>query len=261
MPEEKYGDIDVNPIEARSDTKDELTDEQSILFNSGKQSNLSQEDKAEVEKPVAPEDYKVNSLAEPKPSEIPETTELGNLVDSKFPPASENPETSSLEESELPEKQETDQNKQDGIEQGDLNGGMMLSEAKIRKKKTPVIVVSLLAVLGLGGAAFAYYYNLPEKVAADAITGLINDSNKKIQSTGSFELKPRALSSLSDLLTSLKIDFKTATNHFDNNLKFDFNFNLKNGTNIEFSLAAFAAPRPSAPHPETRPSVDRKSVV
>ena len=224
MPEEKYGDIDVNPIEAHLDNEDGSVDQQPITPDSGEQSSISGSNDLEMERLDA-EEPKADSPEEPSLPAAPKTTETSEMDDQATIPQAE---------TEPSERQETDQDKQEN-----LDSEPSLPEVKVKKKKTPVIIVGVLAALGLSGAAFAYYYTTPKKAAADAITGIIKDSNKKLHASGSFELKPKPFSTLSDLLTSLRINLNSDIRHFNNNLKLDFNFALKNGADIGFSLGAF----------------------
>lgn len=243
MPEEKYGDIDVNPIEDHLDPQDKTTTEIK---------------ETEIVEKIAEDPAKTQLNSKDEAMDETEVKEEVEIVDRQDQDQNHN------ENQDQDEDQDKSQNQLEATAEASVDNQPKLLAAKDtpllldtkvkdvpsadsqsatktpkKHKKAPVIALCTLAVLALGGSAFAYYYNTPEKVAADAITNYIKQSNKQMHTSGSIEIKPRANASASSFLSNLRLDFVTDTNHFNNNLSVSFNFGLKSGNNIIFDLSAY----------------------
>ena len=213
MPEEKYGDIDVNPIETRIDTKN---------------------------KPVRNTDQDFAQAIETATVLISEQVESDNdgdliktaIINEDILDPVDNGDTGSSAIKELPEVTSP-------IE--DQVAIPAEKSKKHKKKIAPIIAGLSFAAIILGGSAFAFYYNLPEKVATDAITGLIKQSNRQLDTNGSFEISPQTDSELYQYMSNLRIDFKTGTNNFDHSAEFDFGIKLRDDNYLHFKVGAFLA--------------------
>ena len=220
MPEEKYGDIDVNPIETRIDTKIDSTKHSDLNHDSNFAQAIETASALISEQPesdnVVSETVVVEDVVEPTVpmSTIPE--EETNIDPSVFVSA---PEDSTDETTSI---------------------SMPTPETPKSKKKLPLVVIgATLATLVVGGSAFAFYYNMPEKVAADAISGFIKQSNEKLASNGSFELSPQTDSELYQHVSNLRLDFKTDVDHFNRSAEFDFGIRLREYGYLHFKLSTF----------------------
>ena len=213
MPEEKYGDIDVNPIETRIDTKN---------------------------KPVRNTDQDFAQAIETATVLISEQVEPDNdgdlvktsIINEDILDSADNGDTGSSTIKELPEVTSP------------IEGQIAIpaeQSKKHKKKVVPIIAGLSFATIILGGSAFAFYYNSPEKVAADAITGLIKQSNQQLDTNGSFEISPQTDSELYQYMSNLRIDFKTGTNNFDRSAEFDFGIKLRDDNYLHFKVGAFLA--------------------
>ncbi|MDO5481285.1 MAG: hypothetical protein Q4F60_03000, partial [Candidatus Saccharibacteria bacterium] len=95
------------------------------------------------------------------------------------------------------------------------------SPSGAKKKKTGMIVGVAVAVATLiGGGAYAYVHNMPEKVQYDAVNGLLNADH--IQIEGEISAVP-ADTELSGGINSIKLELKQATA----NLNYDVDASLK----------------------------------
>ena len=219
MPEEKYGDIDVNPIETRIDTKIDSTKYSELSSNSNFAQAIEAASELISEQPesdnVVSETVVVEDVVEPTvpSSTIPE--EETNVDPSVSAPEDSTSETTSIS---IPTPE----------------------TPKSKKKKLPLIVIgATLATLVVGGSAFAFYYNMPEKVAADAISGFIKQSSEKLASSGSLELSPQTDSELYQHISNLRLDFKTDVDHFNRSAEFDFGIRLREYGYLHFKLSTF----------------------
>lgn len=218
MPEEKYGDIDVNPIETRIDTKIDSTKYSELSSDSNFAHAIEAASELISEQPesgnVVSETVVVEDVVEPTvpSSTIPEEETSIDL--SVSAPEDSTSETTSI--------------------------SMPTPEAPKSKKKLPLIVIgATLATLVVGGSAFAFYYNMPEKVAADAISGFIKQSSEKLASSGSLELSPQTDSELYQHISNLRLDFKTDVDHFNRSAEFDFGIRLREYGYLHFKLSTF----------------------
>lgn len=229
MPEEKYGDIDVNPIETRIDTKIDSTKHSDLSSDSSfaqaieaASGLISEQPEPDTESDnVVSETVVVEEVVEPTTSTS-TTPEEGVDADmSASTPAS-------MSTSEDPTEEIT-------------STSMPTPETpKSKKKKLPLIVIgATLATLVVGGSAFAFYYNMPEKVAADAISGFIKQSSEKLASSGSLELSPQTDSELYQHISNLRLDFKTDVDHFNRSAEFDFGIRLREYGYLHFKLSTF----------------------
>lgn len=229
MPEEKYGDIDVNPIETRIDTKIDSTKHSDLSSDSNfaqaieaASALISEQPESDTESDnVVSETVVVEEVVEPTTSTS-TTPEEGVDADmSASTPAS-------MSTSEDPTEEIT-------------SISMPTPETpKSKKKKLPLIVIgATLATLVVGGSAFAFYYNMPEKVAADAISGFIKQSNAQLASSGSLELSPQTDSELYQHISNLRLDFKTDVDHFNRSAEFDFGIRLREYGYLHFKLSTF----------------------
>ena len=225
MPEEKYGDIDVNPIETQ------LDEDLDSKITTPQEAPVTSDEKPELDN-VVPEVVVVEEVAEvvadPKlleePAEVVADSKLLEepaevVVDPKLLEKPTDEETILLEATTVQEDKK--------------------AQLKKPKSKKGIIfgAIALTVVAGCGIAA--YFYSLPEKVAADAITGYIKQANKQMHMSGSIEIKPRQNNELASLLQNIRLDFKSDTNHFNNNVSVNFNLAMQGGQNINFSLNAF----------------------
>lgn len=219
MPEEKYGDIDVNPIETRIDTK----------IDSTKYSELSSDSNFAQAIEVASE-----LISEQPESDnvVSETVVVEDVVEPTVPSSTIPEEETSIEPSVSVLEDSADET---------TSISMPTSETpKSKKKKLPLIVIgATLATLVVGGSAFAFYYNMPEKVAADAISGFIKQSNAQLASSGSLELSPQTDSELYQHISNLRLDFKTDVDHFNRSAEFDFGIRLREYGYLHFKLSTF----------------------
>ena len=165
MPEEKYGDIDVNPIETQ------LDEDLDSKITTSQEAPVTSDEKPELDN-VVPEVVVVEEVAEvvadPKlleePAEVVADPKLLEkpaeiLVDTKL--LEEPTDTTSLLEATTQEDKK--------------------AQSKKPKSKKGIIfgAIALTVIAGCGVAA--YFYSLPEKVAADTITGYIKQANKPSQ--------------------------------------------------------------------------------
>lgn len=218
MPEEKYGDIDVNPIETRIDTKIDSTKHSELSSDSNFAQAIEAASALISEQPesdnVVSETVVVEDVVEPTASmsTIPEEETSVDL--SVSAPEDSTSETTSI--------------------------SMPTPETPKSKKKLPLVVIgATLATLVVGGSAFAFYYNMPEKVAADAISGFIKQNSEKLASSGSLELSPQTDSELYQHISNLRLDFKTDVDHFNRSAEFDFGIRLREYGYLHFKLSTF----------------------
>lgn len=247
MPEEKYGDIDVNPIEAHLDPQDKTTteiketetvekieeDPAKTQLNSKDEVTEEVTDEAEEKEEVEIADHQDQDQNHNENQDQDENQDKSQNQIEATAEASVDNQPKLLAAKDTPLLLDT---KVEDVPSADSQS---TTKTPKKHKKAPVIALCTLTVLALGGSAFAYYYNTPEKVAADAITNYIKQSNKQMHTSGSIEIKPRANASASSFLSNLRLDFVTDTNHFNNNLSVGFNFGLKSGNNINFDLSAY----------------------
>lgn len=233
MPEEKYGDIDVNPIEARIDTKIDPTKHSDLSSDSNFAQAIETASALISEQPesdnVVSETVVVKDVVEPTISRttIPEEETNTDSSVSVSAPEDSTDETTSMS---VPEDS-TDET---------TPISMPTPETPKSKKKLPLVVVgATLATLVLGGSAFAFYYNMPEKVAADAISGFIKQSSAQLAASGSLELSPQTNSELYQHISNLRLDFKTDVDHFNRSAEFDFGIRLREYGYLHFKLSTF----------------------
>ena len=218
MPEEKYGDIDVNPIETRIDTKIDSTKHSDLNSDSNFAQAIETASALISEQPesdnVVSETVVVEDVVEPTISKSTIPEEETGIVPSVSAPEDSTDETTSI--------------------------SMPTPETPKSKKKLPLVVIgATLATIVVGGSAFAFYYNMPEKVAADAISGFIKQSNAQLAASGSFELSPQTNSELYQHISNLRLDFKTNVDHFNRSAEFDFGIRLREYGYLHFKLSAF----------------------
>ena len=234
MPEEKYGDIDVNPIEARIDTKIDPTKHSDLSSDSNFAQVIETASALISEQPesdnVVSETVVVEDVVEPM---VPRTTipEEETNMDSSVSVSATEDSTDETTSMSVPEDSTSET----------TSISMPTPETpKSKKKKLPLIVIgATLATLVVGGSAFAFYYNMPEKVAADAISGFIKQSSEKLASSGSLELSPQADSELYQHISNLRLDFKTDVDHFNRSAEFDFGIRLREYGYLHFKLSTF----------------------
>ena len=211
MPEEKYGDIDVNPIETQ------LDEDLDSKITTSQEAPVTSDEEPELDN-VVPEVVVVDEVAEVvvDPKLLEEPAEV--VADPKLLEKPAETETVLLEATTVQEDKK--------------------AQSKKPKSKKGIIfgAIALTVVAGCGVAA--YFYSLPEKVAADAITGYIKQANKQMHMSGSIEIKPHQNNELAGI-QSVRLDFKSDTNHFNNNVSVNFNLAMQGGQNINFSLNAF----------------------
>lgn len=231
MPEEKYGDIDVNPIETRIDTKIDSTKHSDLSSDSNFAQAIEAASELISEQPesdnVVSETVVVEDVVEPTvpSSTIPEEETSIDLSVSAPEDSADEPTPVSVPEDSTSET---------------TSISMPTPEAPKSKKKLPLIVIgATLATLVVGGSAFAFYYNMPEKVAADAISGFIKQSNEKLAASGSLELSPQTNSELYQHISNLRLDFKTDVDHFNRSAEFDFGIRLREYGYLHFKLSTF----------------------
>ena len=225
MPEEKYGDIDVNPIETQ------LDEDLDSKITTSQEAPVTSDEEPELDN-VVPEVVVVDEVAEvvvdPKlleePAEVVADPKLLEepaevVADPKLLEKPAETETVLLEATTVQEDKK--------------------AQSKKPKSKKGIIfgAIALTVVAGCGVAA--YFYSLPEKVAADAITGYIKQANKQMHMSGSIEIKPHQNNELASLLQSIRLDFQSDTNHFNNKVSVNFNLAMQGGQNINFSLNAY----------------------
>lgn len=218
MPEEKYGDIDVNPIETRIDTKIDSTKYSDLNSDSNFTQAIEAASELISEQPesdnVVSETVVVEDVVEPTISRSTIPEEETGIAPSVSAPEDSTDETTSI--------------------------SMPTPETPKSKKKLPLVVIgATLATLVVGGSAFAFYYNMPEKVAADAISGFIKQSSEKLASSGSLELSPQTNSELYQHISNLRLDFKTNVDHFNRSAEFDFGIRLREYGYLHFKLSTF----------------------
>lgn len=231
MPEEKYGDIDVNPIETRIDTKIDSTKHSDLSSDSNFAQAIEAASELISEQPesdnVVSETVVVEDVVEPTvpSSTIPEEETSIDLSVSAPEDSADEPTPVSVPEDSTSET---------------TSISMPTPEAPKSKKKLPLIVIgATLATLVVGGSAFAFYYNMPEKVAADAISGFIKQSNEKLAASGSLELSPQTNSELYQHISNLRLDFKTDVDYFNRSAEFDFGIRLREYGYLHFKLSTF----------------------
>ena len=220
MPEEKYGDIDINPIETRIDTKIDSTKHSDLSSDS----NFAQAIEA------------ASALISEQPESdnvVSETVVVEDVVEPTVPMSTIPEEETSIEPSVSVSAPEDSTDETTSI-------SIPTSETPKSKKKLPLIVIGVtLATLVVGGSAFAFYYNMPEKVAADAISGFIKQSNEKLAASGSLELSLQTNSELYQYVSNLRLDFKTNVDHFNRSAEFDFGIRLREYGYLHFKLSTF----------------------
>ena len=220
MPEEKYGDIDVNPIETRIDTKIDSTKHSDLNSDS----NFAQA--IETASALISEQPESDNV-------VSETVVVEDVVEPTVPMSTIPEEETSIEPSVSVSAPEDSTDETTSI-------SIPTSETPKSKKKLPLIVIgATLATLVVGGSAFAFYYNMPEKVAADAISGFIKQSNEKLAASGSLELSPQTNSELYQHVSNLRLDFKTNIDHFNRSAEFDFGIRLREYGYLHFKLSTF----------------------
>ena len=219
MPEEKYGDIDVNPIETRIDTKIDSTKHSDLNSDS----NFAQA--IETASELISEQPESDNV-------VSETVVVEDVVESTVSGSTIPEDETSIDHSVSAPEDSTDET---------TSISMPTPETpKSKKKKLPLIVIgATLATLVVGGSAFAFYYNMPEKVAADAISGFIKQSSEKLASSGSLELSPQTDSELYQHISNLRLDFKTNVDHFNRSAEFDFGIRLREYGYLHFKLSTF----------------------
>ena len=219
MPEEKYGDIDVNLIETRIDTKIDSTKYSELSSDS----NFAQAIEAASE--LISEQPESDNV-------VSETVVVEDVVEPTVPSSTIPEEETSVDPSVSAPEDSTDETTSISIPTPET--------PKSKKKKLPLIVIgATLATLVVGGSAFAFYYNMPEKVAADAISGFIKQSSEKLASSGSLELSPQTDSELYQHISNLRLDFKTDVDHFNRSAEFDFGIRLREYGYLHFKLSTF----------------------
>ena len=218
MPEEKYGDIDVNPIETRIDTKIDSTKHSELNSDS----NFAQA--IETASALISEQPELDNV-------VSETVVVEDVVEPTVPSSTIPEEETSIEPSVSAPEDFTDET---------TSISMPTPETPKSKKKLPLVVIgATLTTLVVGGSAFAFYYNMPEKVAADAISGFIKQSNAQLAASGSFELSPQTDSELYQHISNLRLDFKTNVDHFNRSAEFDFGIRLREYGYLHFKLSTF----------------------
>ena len=206
MPEEKYGDIDVNPIETRIDTKIDSTKYSELSSDS----NFAQAIEAASE--LISEQPESDNV-------VSETVVVEDVVEPTVPSSTIPEEEPSVDPSVSAPEDSADEPTPVSVPEDSTSETTSISiptpeTPKSKKKKLPLIVIgATLATLVVGGSAFAFYYNMPEKVAADAISGFIKQSSEKLASSGSLELSPQTDSELYQHISNLRLDFKTDVDH------------------------------------------------
>ena len=232
MPEEKYGDIDVNPIETRIDTKIDSTKHSDI----SSESNFAQAIEAASE--LISEQPESDNV-------VSETVIVEDVVEPTVPSSTIPEEETSIDLSVSAPEDSTDETTPVSVPEDSTSETTSISmptpeTPKSKKKKLPLIVIgATLATLVVGGSAFAFYYNMPEKVAADAISGFIKQSNAQLAASGSFELSPQTDSELYQHISNLRLDFKTNVDHFNRSAEFDFGIRLREYGYLHFKLSTF----------------------
>lgn len=231
MPEEKYGDIDVNPIEARIDTK----------IDPIKHSDLSSDSN------FAQAIETASALISEQPESdnvVSETVVVEDVVEPTAPMSTIPEEETSIDPSVSAPEDSTDETTSMSVPEDSTHETTSISiptpEPSKSKKKLPLVVVgATLVTLVLGGSAFAFYYNMPEKVAADAISGFIKQSSAQLAASGSLELSPQTDSELYQHISNLRLDFKTDVDHFNRSAEFDFGIRLREYGYLHFKLSTF----------------------
>jgi len=231
MPEEKYGDIDVNPVETRIDTK----------IDSTKHSDLSSDSN------FAQAIETASALISEQPESdnvVSETVVVEDVVEPTVPSSTIPEEKTSIDSSVSVPEDSTDEPTSVSVPEDSTDETTSISmptpETPKSKKKLPLAVAgATLATLVVGGSAFAFYYNMPEKVAADAISSFIKQSNEKLATNGSFELSPQTDSELYQHISNLRLDFKTDVDHFNRSAEFDFGIRLREYGYLHFKLSTF----------------------
>lgn len=228
MPEEKYGDIDVNPIETSLDSKNITLKETPAASG---ESFIDSNDTL-VSKETSITQGSSESMNE---SEISDKLEV---TDSEAAP--------SLSETNFDMKPEAEPSEEKAkitpevtLEPEVAVSPEITPELKKSKSKKGLIAGIITASLVVGCGVVAITYNLPEKVAADAITGYVKQANKQMRATGSLAVTPRQDSELHGLISNIRLDFKADTNHFNNNTEVKFNIDLIGGQTLDFTLTAF----------------------
>ena len=232
MPEEKYGDIDVNPIETRIDTKNNSTKHSDLSSDSNFAQAIEAASELISEQPesdnVVSETIVVEDVVEP-------TASMSTIPE----------EETSIEPSVSAPEDSADEPTPVSVPEDSTSETTSISiptpeTPKSKKKKLPLVVFgATLATLVVGGSAFAFYYNMPEKVAADAISGFIKQSSEKLASSGSLELSPQTDSELYQHISNLRLDFKTDVDHFNRSAEFDFGIRLREYGYLHFKLSTF----------------------
>ena len=225
MPEEKYGDIDVNPIETQ------LDEDLDSKITTPQEAPVTSDEKPELDN-VVPEVVVVEEVAEvvADPKLLEEPAEV--VADSKL---LEEPAEVVVDPKLLEEPAETETVL---LEATTVQEDKKAQSKKPKSKKRIIFgAIALTVVAGCGVAA--YFYSLPEKVAADAITGYIKQANKQMHMSGSIEIKPHQNNESASLLQNIRLDFQSDTNHFNNNVSVNFNLAMQGGQNINFSLNAY----------------------
>ena len=231
MPEEKYGDIDVNPIETRIDTKIDSTKHSDLNSDS----NFAQA--IETASALISEQPESDNV-------VSETVVVEDVVESTVPGSTIPEEETSIDLSVSAPEDSTDEITSMSVPEDSTSETTSISmptpETPKSKKKLPLVVIgATLATLVVGGSAFAFYYNMPEKVAADAISGFIKQNSEKLASSGSLELSPQTDSELYQHISNLRLDFKTDVDHFNRSAEFDFGIRLREYGYLHFKLSTF----------------------
>ena len=232
MPEEKYGDIDVNPIETRIDTKIDSTKYSELSSDS----NFAQAIEAASE--LISEQPESDNV-------VSETVVVEDVVEPTVPSSTIPEEETNVDPSVSAPEDSADEPTPVSVPEDSTSETTSISiptpeTPKSKKKKLPLIVIgATLATLVVGGSAFAFYYNMPEKVAADAISGFIKQSSEKLASSGSLELSPQTDSELYQHISNLRLDFKTDVDHFNRSAEFDFGIRLREYGYLHFKLSTF----------------------
>ena len=236
MPEEKYGDIDVNPIETRIDTKIDSTKHSDLNHDSNFAQAIETASALISEQPES--DTESDNV-------VSETVVVEDVVEPTVPMSTIPEEETNIDPSVSVLEDSADENTSVSVSEDSTDETTSVSmptpeTPKSKKKKLPLVVFgATLATLVVGGAAFAFYYNMPEKVAADAITGLIKQGSQQLETKGNLEISPQADSELYQYVSSLRIDFATNTDNFKRSAEFDFGLKLRDYGYLHLKLNSF----------------------
>ena len=236
MPEEKYGDIDVNPIETRIDTKIDSIKHSDLNHDSNFAQAIETASALISEQPES--DTESDNV-------VFEAVVVEDMVEPTAPMSTISEEETNIEPSVSVLEDSADETTSVSAPEDSTDEATSVSmptpeTPKSKKKKLPLVVFgATLATLVVGGAAFAFYYNMPEKVAADAISGFIKQSSEKLASSGSLEFSPQTDSELYQHISNLRLDFKTDVDHFNRSAEFDFGIRLREYGYLHFKLSTF----------------------